>query len=618
LTETQFIEENKESWQELEYLLSKKDKDPDKLHDLFVKVSSDLAYASTFYPKRSVRAYLNQLTQQVFDSMEEKKTDWGLYGIKYFFQHTLPIELHRTRKALLASFLIFGLALLIGIVSSANNEDFARVILGDAYVDMTVDNINNKDPMAVYKDQEQTEMFLGITINNIRVAFLCFILGLLGSLGTIVVLFFNGIMVGAFQYFFYSKGLFVESFLTIWIHGTIEISAIIIAGSAGIILGNGLLFPKTYNRSDSLQIAAKRAARIIVGTIPLFILAGFLESFITRLTDLPTIVKVLIISLSALYIIGMYIAYPWWYYKNNQEEIDNEEIIPNRVEELSFNKKEKRTVGSNLAIAFSLYRTNFGRYFKHAVTPVLIFMALALYVYDVFFYDPSKNKLDSIVTYIDNSHFLDYTTGSWVLFVILLMVIGFVLMILNMLYRDVKIDTQQKLLHIKYYLPTIILIIAIPVAVFYFSAFWWAIVLLLVVPLQIFVRLIHDTPDSGWAVLKDIRHYAGLSYRNYFPSLAGFGVALFLHYALILVVYSQIGHLIFDFISWHDIGETTTNWSMIARSLLFLLMTLLVLPLYYYSLMNFSLSIESKTTASDLWDRYEHFNTSSPVFERKS
>jgi len=60
-----------------------------------------LAYASTFYPKRSVRAYLNQLTQQVFDSMEDKKTEWSLDGIKYFFSELLPAEMYRSRKALL-------------------------------------------------------------------------------------------------------------------------------------------------------------------------------------------------------------------------------------------------------------------------------------------------------------------------------------------------------------------------------------------------------------------------------------------------------------------------------------------------------------------------------------
>jgi len=355
LTETQFIEQNKEKWQELESLLTRKDKDPDLLHSLFVKVSSDLAYASTFYPKRSVRAYLNQLTQQVFDSMENKKTEWSLDGIKNFFSDILPTEMYRSRKALLSSFLIFGVALLIGIVSSANNPDFCAVILGDGYVAMTEENINNGDPMAVYKSSEQSDMFFHITVNNVRVAFLCFIMGIIGTLGTIIILLYNGIMVGAFQYFFYAKGLFVESFLTIWIHGTIEISAIIIAGAAGIVLGNGLLFPKTYTRATSLQISAKRAIRIVLGTVPLFIIAGFLESFVTRLTDLPMIVKILIIGISLAFVLGLYVIYPWWYHKHILADKGPQEIVPDKVEALDFQRDKLRSFGENLALAFSQF-----------------------------------------------------------------------------------------------------------------------------------------------------------------------------------------------------------------------------------------------------------------------
>ena len=269
MTETQFIEDNKKQWRELEILLERANKDPDRLHELFVKVSSDLAYASTFYPKRSVRAYLNQLTQRVFDSMEKKKTEWNTNALRDFFRNVLPVEMYKSRKALLASFIVFIIAVLIGVISTANNPDFTRAILGDQYVDMTERNISNDDPMAVYKDAEQADMFLQITFNNIRVSFLCFIMGIFGSLGTIIILMHNGIMVGTFQYFFYTKGLFIESFLTIWIHGTIEISAIIIAGAAGIVLGNGLLFPSTYDRGTSMQMAAKRSVRIIIGIVPL-------------------------------------------------------------------------------------------------------------------------------------------------------------------------------------------------------------------------------------------------------------------------------------------------------------------------------------------------------------
>jgi uncharacterized membrane protein SpoIIM required for sporulation len=129
-------------------------------------------------------------------------------------------------------------------------------------------------------------------------------------------LLYNGIMLGAFQYFFYQKGLLLTSVLTIWIHGTLEISAIIIAGCAGLVLGNSILFPGTYSRLESLKLGAKKGLKIIVGLVPVFIMAGFLESFVTRLTEMPSIVKTGIIFLSAAFIIYYFIIYPIQLHKN--------------------------------------------------------------------------------------------------------------------------------------------------------------------------------------------------------------------------------------------------------------------------------------------------------------
>ena len=82
-------------------------------------------------------------------------------------------------------------------------------------------------------------------------------------------------MLGSFQYFFFSKGLGFQSVLVIWIHGTLEISAIVLAGAAGLILGNSFLFPKTYTRMASIQKGAKDGLKIVIGLIPIFIVAAF-------------------------------------------------------------------------------------------------------------------------------------------------------------------------------------------------------------------------------------------------------------------------------------------------------------------------------------------------------
>ena len=153
-------------------------------------------------------------------------------------------------------------------------------------------------------------MFLQITYNNIRVSMYTFIAGLLFMAGTYYFLFINGVMLGSFQYFFIQKGLLTDSLLTIWIHGTIEISCIVIAGGAGLVLGHSLLFPGTLPRKDSIVIGGKHSIKILVGIIPLIVVAGFLESYVTRHTEAPNILRLAIILGSLAFMIWYFVIYP--------------------------------------------------------------------------------------------------------------------------------------------------------------------------------------------------------------------------------------------------------------------------------------------------------------------
>lgn len=144
----------------------------------------------------------------------------------------------------MAFFIDFMVSVGVGVLSAANDPDFVRLILGNAYVDMTLSNIAEGNPMGVYGSASEVPMFLGITLNNVMVAFNCFAMGLLTSFGTAYMLFNNGVMLGAFQTFFYQHGLLWESALAVWLHGTLEIWAIIVAGAAGLTLGKDGCFPE--------------------------------------------------------------------------------------------------------------------------------------------------------------------------------------------------------------------------------------------------------------------------------------------------------------------------------------------------------------------------------------
>lgn len=309
MRETSFIKQNKDKWAELERVMDKKEKDPEQLNELFIKVTDDLSYSRTYYSNRSVRVYLNGLAQRIFYSIYKNKRS-RISRFKDFWTTDLPILVYESKVAFRISFGVFMAALLIGVISSINDPNFAQAILGESYIDMTIENIESGDPMAVYKSKGKTSMSIGITLNNIFVAFRTFILGAFFMVGSIGILLYNGIMVGAFQYFFFEQGLLQESALTIWMHGTLEISAIVIAGAAGITMGRGLVFPGTLSRINAFQLSARRGLKIMIGVTPLFIVAGFIEGFLTRITEAPDILRLLFILICLAFVIGYFVILP--------------------------------------------------------------------------------------------------------------------------------------------------------------------------------------------------------------------------------------------------------------------------------------------------------------------
>ncbi len=315
MREAAFLQKNVERWKQFETLLaSRSSANPDQLADLFIQLTDDLSYARTFYPKSKTTTYLNSLAMKVHQAIYRNKKE-GRSRLVSFWRDELPVTIMESQREMLYALIIFALAVAIGALSAANDNNFVRLILGDSYVNMTLENIRNGDPMAVYKGASEVTMFSQITLNNIIVSFLVFAKGVFLSFGTAYELFKNGVMLGSFQYFFYQRGLLLPSVLTIWIHGTLEISAIIIAGGAGLVVGNSILFPKTWSRRESFLRGARKGVKLIVGLVPIFILAGFLESFVTRYTEMPLPLSLLIILGSLAFVIGYFVIYPRYLYR---------------------------------------------------------------------------------------------------------------------------------------------------------------------------------------------------------------------------------------------------------------------------------------------------------------
>lgn len=311
-----FIKRNAEKWKKYQHEPART---AEETAERFTVLIDDLSYAKTFYPRSKVTIWINGITASIYQNIYRNKKE-KYSRIFYFWKYELPFLFKKYHRIFLFTTCLFTLTVLLGYFASKENPEFVRGVLGDNYVDMTEENIAKGDPFGVYRDDNPFSMFMTIAFNNIRVSFIAFLGGLPAGLWTFYVLWQNGIMLGSFQHLFFSSGLGMQSVLVIWIHGTIEISSIVIAGTAGFILANGMLFPGTYSRMRSFKSAARDAVKIMITLVPFFIVAAFFESYITHLMSetytkgssegLPVWVSIIILSSSLFLIIWYFVIWP--------------------------------------------------------------------------------------------------------------------------------------------------------------------------------------------------------------------------------------------------------------------------------------------------------------------
>lgn len=311
MREIAFIKQNKEKWLDIEQQLSVKNKiSADQWSQMYVQLSNDLAYSQTYYPKSELTLYLNNLTaavhQKVYTNYRYEKNVLS----KFFFDE-VPRIAYDYRKVLYFSLVLFLVFAGIGALSAAYDDRFVRLILGDAYINATLENIAKGDAMAVYKGSSEWGSTIGITLNNLYVGMRCYIYGVFGGIGTFFIVLYNAVMIGSFQYFFYEQDVFYDSLRGIWLHGSMEIMAIIIESAAGFILGASILFPGTYTRIQSLKRGFKTSFKLFISTMPFTIFAGFIEGYITRYAkEMPDLLNYLIIFSTLGLIIFYYYIFP--------------------------------------------------------------------------------------------------------------------------------------------------------------------------------------------------------------------------------------------------------------------------------------------------------------------
>jgi uncharacterized membrane protein SpoIIM required for sporulation len=320
--EALFIKKNKDRWLKNQQQPSE---DADEMAKNFTQLVDDLAYAKTFYPSSKVMRYINTEASRIYLSIYKNRKEES-NRIVTFWKYDLPLTIKKHHKVVLFAFIIFIAFMIIGFFVSRNDETLTRTIFSKDYLEETDKNIDNGNPFGIYEHGNAVLSWLGLMIHNIRVAFLMFVSGIFCGVPTIYILGQNSVMVGIFDQIFASRGLGVDFFLVVFVHGTLEMTSFIIAGAAGIVLGKSFLFPGTVERLVAFKQGAKDGVKMMIGLVPVLGLAAFFEGFITRLYNNISILTTAIVSLSVVFVIWYFVVYPIRLAKKLSLQLNEEEV----------------------------------------------------------------------------------------------------------------------------------------------------------------------------------------------------------------------------------------------------------------------------------------------------
>lgn len=274
-----------------------------------MQLVDDLSYAKTFYPGSRVTRYINALASKIYLGIyQNRKEESNL--LLHFWKYNVPLTVYKHRRIMLFSFFIFFLFYTVGFFTARQDPLFIREVFGNAYVDETEKNIAEGNPFGIYQGGDSLYMWIGIMINNIIVSFMYFGKGLFLGIFSLLSLGKESMRVGVFHYMFAAKGYATGFFLAVMIHGLLELSAIVMACGAGIVMGTSYLFPGTRSRLAAFKDGVKDGVKIVVGLVPVLMLAAFFEGFVTRYYKMPLALNIVLLLFSAAFVLFYFLIYP--------------------------------------------------------------------------------------------------------------------------------------------------------------------------------------------------------------------------------------------------------------------------------------------------------------------
>ncbi len=282
---TRWLEKRKPYWTKLEGLLNQSRQsglkslsrsDLQELSLLYRQTAADLAAIREDPGSLHFARYVNQLLVRAHNTIYSGRRASPMKIIA-FFAVTYPQAFRRHLKHCALATAIFFVSAVVGAVLTYQNPDFKVKFLGPQMVD------------TIEKRQMWTHSIVGvkpmassyIMTNNISVGFTTFALGISGGLGTIYMMSFNGLLMGVVGMACWLAGMSLQLWSFVAPHGVLELPAIFIAGGAGLRIAQGLLFPGVLPRRDSLARAGSQAVQLLLGTVPILIVAGLIEGFVS-------------------------------------------------------------------------------------------------------------------------------------------------------------------------------------------------------------------------------------------------------------------------------------------------------------------------------------------------
>ena len=304
MTEAKFIEKHHQTWKALEASLrssNKTFKGIEERVNLYRAVIGHLSYAQSAWERGTLCNYLIELTSKAHARIYAHT---GKDGVWTFLTKTMPLQIRSNASWILISAILFMASVFLSFGLTTAVPDYAYAFLPEQYIDtIPVDHAGNGDSDVFWAAPVMSSI---IMVNNIRVSILAFGLGLTCGVGTIYVLAVNGFLLGSLAAVFTAKGGALLFWSLILPHGIWELTAIFMAGGAGLKLGYSLIRPGMYRRQDALLLAARNVTGLIVFVIMLLIGAGMIEGFFTP-SNLDPILKLVFAAVTAVILIFYFI-----------------------------------------------------------------------------------------------------------------------------------------------------------------------------------------------------------------------------------------------------------------------------------------------------------------------